>query len=134
MIIWGGLRHDGGGDVYLNTGARYNPTSNTWTLTATNGAPSPGRWFHSGVWTGSTLIVWGGEITAVSSVPYNNGGSYDPVSDSWEPTTTFQAPSARSAHTAVWTGSSMLVFGGFNVGNTLYAYTPPKVVYLYQKP
>ena len=137
MIVWGGLRHDGGGDVYLNTGARYNPTNNTWTLTATNGAPFNGRWFHTALWTGSAMLVWGGEVGSIANPHFNDGGLYDPVSDSWFPTTTFQAPPVRSAHTAVWTGSSMLVFGGFSptvTGTGLYSYTPAATIYLYQKP
>jgi N-acetylneuraminic acid mutarotase len=137
MIIWGGLRHDGGGDVYLNTGARFNPTNNAWTIISTNGAPAIGRWLHTGIWTGSSMIVWAGELSAGANPQYNDGGRYDPISDSWIPTTTFRAPVARSAHTAVWTGTSMLIFGGFTTANTgtrLYSYTPSSTVYLYQKP
>jgi len=36
----------------------------------------------------------------------------------------------------VWTGAEMLVFGGSppSVGNGLFSYSPPRTVYLYQKP
>src|SRR6266567_3206094 len=33
--------------------------------------------------------------------------------DTWTATTTSNVPSARDAHTAVWTGSEMIVWGGF---------------------
>jgi hypothetical protein len=52
------------------------------------------------------MIVWG-ELPET-----NTGGRYDPATDSWRPTSTLNAPSARSSHTAVWTGSEMIVWGG----------------------
>jgi N-acetylneuraminic acid mutarotase len=54
MTVWGGQ-----GSVYLNDGGLYDPTSDTWTATATVGAPSV-RYGHTAVWTGSRMIVWGG--------------------------------------------------------------------------
>src|SRR2546425_1029625 len=50
------------------------------------------------------MVVWGGGL--------DTGGRYDPIADTWTPTSTANAPSARSAHTAVWTGSLMIVWGG----------------------
>ena len=46
-----------------NTGGRYNPSTNSWTPTSTTDAPS-GRYSHTAVWTGSEMIVWGGDLTA----------------------------------------------------------------------
>jgi hypothetical protein len=43
----------------------------------------------------------------------NTGGRYDPGADSWIATSPASAPAARDAHTAVWTGSQMIVWGGF---------------------
>ncbi|HJQ99160.1 MAG TPA: MopE-related protein [Candidatus Polarisedimenticolaceae bacterium] len=101
MIIWGGYG--------LNTGAALDPSTNTWTLTATANAPS-GRGYHSAVWTGTRMIVWGGV-----NYPnyYNSGGEYDPITDTWIATSLGgSAPTARSGHMAVWTGSRMIVWGG----------------------
>ena len=56
------------------------------------------------------MVVWGGSVTALQIT--DTGGRYDPVADSWLPTTTLDAPSARSYHSAVWTGSYMVVWGG----------------------
>ena len=42
----------------------------------------------------------------------NTGGRYNPSTDSWTATSTTNAPSARADHTAVWTGSEMIVWGG----------------------
>ena len=83
-------------------------TDDTWTATSTINAPDA-RESHTAVWTGSEMIVWGGDN---ATVVLNTGGRYDPSTDSWTATTTVNAPSARSVHTAVWTGSEMIVWGG----------------------
>ena len=44
----------------------------------------------------------------------NTGGRYNPSTDSWTATSTTNAPAARVVHTAVWTGSEMIVWGGLN--------------------
>src|SRR5206468_684220 len=51
-------------------------------------------------------------LPAISDGP--NGCS----DDTWTSTSTNNVPSARSDHTAVWTGSEMIVWGGYNNGNT----------------
>ncbi|HEX8072714.1 MAG TPA: carboxypeptidase regulatory-like domain-containing protein [Pyrinomonadaceae bacterium] len=104
MIIWGG--HVGYGGDGLNTGGRYNPQTDTWTPTSTTGAP-PGEVDHTAVWTGTEMIVWGGDTLT------NVGGRYNPSTDTWRPTDRNTAPYARYHHTAVWTGTEMIVFGGF---------------------
>jgi Kelch motif len=38
--------------------------------------------------------------------------------ETWTPTSTVGAPSARLRHTAVWTGSKMIVWGGSGLGGT----------------
>ena len=57
----------------------------------------------------------------------NTGGRYNPGTDSWIATSTTNAPAARFMHTAVWTGSEMIVWGGWddpNVFNTGGKYNP----------
>src|SRR3989442_5795333 len=67
-----------------------------------------GRYSHTAIWTGTRMIVWGGnDLTN----PVNTGGQYDPA-NSWTATTTASAPAARYYHTAVWTGTKMIVWGG----------------------
>ena len=83
-------------------------TDDTWTATSTIGAPVA-RVFHTAVWTGSEMIVWGG----VDFSGYLNTGSrYNPTTDSWTATSTASAPAGREIHTAVWTGSEMIIWGG----------------------
>jgi N-acetylneuraminic acid mutarotase len=110
MVVWGGWNSA----LLLNTGGRYDPATDAWRATATDNAPSE-RAFHTAVWTGREMIVWGGEGCCPSTF-FNTGGRYDPATDTWAPTTTNNAPSARMLHTAVWTGSRMVVWGGFVSG------------------
>jgi hypothetical protein len=114
MIVWGGMSGSG----VTNTGARYNPATDIWTPISTVNAPIA-RWQHAAVWTGREIIVWGGR-DAWSGNFLNNGGRYDPATDTWTlglPTT--GAPSAREMPTAVWTGTEMIVWGGYDGSNYL---------------
>ncbi len=123
MIIYGGLPGTTGA---TNTGARYKPSTDTWTWVSTSGlAPGPRR-DHVAVWTGNRMIVWGGS-DGVGSPLLNTGGRYDPVTNSWVPTTLGSGIlSPRMLHTAVWTGSEMIIWGGAGVGtfNTGGRYQP----------
>lgn len=59
------------------------------------------------------MIVWGG-IAHDQGFSFHPilGGRYDPSTDSWTPTSIVGAPSGRIRHTAIWTGSMMVVWGG----------------------
>src|SRR5437899_445340 len=83
-------------------------TDDTWTPTSLINAPAA-RFNHTAVWTGSEMIVWGGQGPIT-----NIGGRYNPNTDSWTATSTTNATAARFNHTAVWTGSEMIVWGGYN--------------------
>jgi len=111
MVVWGGRAYG----AYANDGGRYDPASHTWSAGGTNltGAPAA-RNQHAAVWTGSLMIVWGG-MTAVSTYA-NSGGRYDPVANLWVAggTSLTVAPIARAYHTAVWTGTTMIIWGGYN--------------------
>jgi N-acetylneuraminic acid mutarotase len=107
MIVWGGWI---AGSSALNTGGRYDPVTNSWTEMSTVGAPTP-RIGHTAVWTGSEMIVWGGQ-EGPPFVRINTGGSYNPISNSWAALSTTGAPERRALHTAVWTGSEMIIWGG----------------------
>lgn len=86
-----------------------------WTF-ATTGTPTD-RFQHTASWTGSRMIVWGGgTMTGSNNLTENTstGGRYDPVTASWQATSLTGAPSPRRQHTAVWSGSRLIVFGGTN--------------------
>ncbi len=103
MIIWGGLYNDYHEAYALDTGARYDPATDTWTPTTLDGAPTA-RFGHTAVWTGTEMIIFGG----IS----NTGARYDPSTDTWTPTSLINAPFPRGFHSAVWTGTEMIVWGG----------------------
>jgi hypothetical protein len=87
---------------------RYNPELDTWKPINIEGYPEIGRGF-SCVWSGSEVIVWGGEKEGTK---LNTGGRYDPEKDTWRSMNDEGAPEGRSGHLAVWTGSEMIIWGG----------------------
>ncbi|PYK25917.1 MAG: hypothetical protein DME52_07460 [Verrucomicrobia bacterium] len=111
MIVWGG-----NGDQ--NTGGKYNPSTDSWIPTGNTNAPSP-RGYHTAIWTGTEMIVWGGYDGSNGSNDLNTGGRYNPGTDSWTATSTSNAPAVRAVHTAVWTGSHMIVWGGSSTSGYL---------------
>ena len=84
--------------------------------------PLSARANASGVWTGSEVIIWGGAEDELSSSArsFRDGAAYDPERDVWRPIA--DSPlAARSRHTAVWTGSEMVVWGGSHAGRGFLA-------------
>ncbi|MEO8350689.1 MAG: kelch repeat-containing protein [Chthoniobacteraceae bacterium] len=113
MIVWGGVGSGG----HFNSGGRYNPVTNSWSATNLTGAPAARR-LPSAVWTGSEMIVWGGGIGGgIQGVTkFGDGARYNPSNDTWAPTNPAGAPAARYLHTAVWTDTEMIIWGGFGAG------------------
>jgi len=103
----------GGGDIrgYLQSGGRYNPSTDSWVATTKTNAPTA-RAGHTAVWTGNEMIVWAGVESGASRTPRE----IQPGTDSWMATSTTNAPDPRSDHIAVWTGSEMIVWGGSDDG------------------
>jgi N-acetylneuraminic acid mutarotase len=122
MIVWGGCGPLPEHQCEINTGGRYDPATDTWGATTIVGAPAA-RINHTAVWSGTEMIVWGGcrfvNDACTPTALGNSGGRYDPAADSWQPTSTTGAPEARQDHTAVWSGTEMIVWGG--AGATVYA-------------
>lgn len=83
-----------------------------WTPISTADARAP-RVGHTAVWTGTEMLVWGGADPSgcgPADPICADGGRYDPNADVWRPIP--PAPRTRTQHTAVWTGTEMIVFGG----------------------
>jgi hypothetical protein len=124
MIIWGGYGPGGGNGFYgsLNTGGKYNP-QNGWMATSITNAPTA-RDRHTAVWTGSRMIVWGGNYNDGVGFPVtlNTGGRYCGQSGpSPTPTPTPMAGTSRlgniSTRAFVQTGDDVMI-GGFIVQGT----------------
>ncbi len=109
MIIWGGRNEF---DL-LNDGSAYNPVKDTWRKVSARHNLSK-RSLHTSVWTGSKMILWGGtgESNGNKISAMNDGAIYDPANDNWLSVTSENAPSGRANHTAIWTGESMIIWGG----------------------
>src|SRR5689334_7195571 len=107
LIVWGGVT-DGGAE--LNDGARYDPVRDTSRPMAASGLEP--RLEPSYVWTGSELIVYGGLTLSDGERSFGNGARYQPKSDTWTPLPASGGPGSRTAHTLVWTGSRLIVWGG----------------------
>lgn len=108
MLLWGGRNASG----LLQDGALYNPANSQWSTLPTANAPAA-RQDAAGAWTGTDFIVWGGlgtlgELGNGARLTLTNGAT----PGSWSDLPTSGAPSPRLGHSAVWTGSHLLVWGG----------------------
>jgi N-acetylneuraminic acid mutarotase len=118
MIVFGGSIYDPTTypyEQFRGDGGRYNPKTDTWNTISTNNAPSA-RKGHAAVWTGTEMIVWGGIDIESSYYRYRNDGArYNPSTDTWTAISTINAPDARAGHSAVWTGTKMIISGGYSL-------------------
>ncbi|HEX2090236.1 MAG TPA: hypothetical protein VHI54_09975 [Actinomycetota bacterium] len=129
MIVWGGANVALFEEVY-GDGAAYDPLMKRWARLPS--APLSPRVYHSAVWTGKEMLIWGGgviaepgEETATQLVPagtlFDDGAAYDPATERWTPLPT--APiKGRSGQVAIWTGTEMILWGGAGIGETTIAF------------
>jgi len=118
MIVWGGRYGNDNPDyppasAYFTDGGIYTHTNGAWAGMSSNGAPR-GRESFTAVWSGTELLVWGGYYYNGSYNYFGDGARYNPQLNAWSPMSTNGAPSARYKHTAVWTGTEMIVWGGMS--------------------
>ena len=118
-----------GGQSPLFTGSESTPSSTRtepWWDMEYLSAPE-GRIFHSAVWSGERLLVWGGIVGGLTPGYAANGGVYNPTGNQWSSMNSTNQPTERFGHCAVWTGSQMFVWGGENGGGLRsdgYLYDP----------
>lgn len=122
-IFWGGLSM--GSHAVVNSGALYDPLSDTWRSVSTLNAPSPRR-NAAAAWTGGEMIVYGG--SSPSGAPVNSAHAYNPATDTWRTLSTGGAPASRYLASAAWTGTEFLAFGGVTIRNS-----SPEAVALLQR-
>ena len=129
-IFWGGENASSPGS-YFDSGFRIELTSSGINCTYIRGSPffpEAARRDHTATWTGKVMFVWGGRNGTGS---LNTGANFDPQTGFWEPiggAAPSNAPSARYGHTAVWTGTHVLVFGGYGGATAFNSggfYAPP---------
>lgn len=130
MIVWGG--ESLGPTVQLNTGGKYVPATDSWSATSTLSPCPVGRRFHTAIWTGTDMIIWGGYYYDGTDHYLDSGSLYNPTTDTWSSTSSTSAPTARSNHTAVWTGTEMIIWGGYDGNiylNTGARYNPTETTW-----
>lgn len=107
LIIWAGAELDTpSGEIPLDDGAAFNPTTGTWRVIAA--APIEGRSYPGAVWTGQEMIVWGGSDNGQT---LDDGAAYDPATDTWRTLPTAPLDSAMKVN-AMWTGDEVIMLGG----------------------
>jgi hypothetical protein len=79
--------------------------------------PINGRAEHAMVWTGSEAVIWGGFASSpqqdvFQGVTPAGGAAYDPAADRWRKIPSAPIP-GRAHPLMAWTGSEVLVFGGW---------------------
>ncbi len=118
--VWTGSRYiifGGCSSRALNDGYSYDPSTDTWTTISAVNAPSP-RCLHQAVWTGNRMVVFAGDGRSGGGTELNDGGIYDPATNTWTPLPMAGAPSVRWIFLSLWTGAKMLVIGGTRRGAT----------------
>jgi hypothetical protein len=106
IFIWGGVNESG---TALNSGALYDPRTDTWLVIASDAETPTPRSLATAVWTGSVIVVWGG-LDPNSMEPLDDGAIYDPVSNAWSPMS--PGPLARSAPVGAAVYERVVFVGG----------------------
>jgi N-acetylneuraminic acid mutarotase len=117
MVVFGGVSVDEGP---LADGAAWNPGSNAWRPIAV----PPGGIRDAAVvaWAGDRLVVWGGADVLPADAPddaepqfHNDGAAWVARDNTWVavPPAPIQA---RSGAESVWTGSRLILSGGYSLG------------------
>jgi hypothetical protein len=110
LLVWsgypvGGTTQDGA------DGVSYDPIANQWQPIAS--APIGNRSQAATLWTGTAMLVWGGQSNhGVAESALANGALYDPSRNEW----TLLPPAplrARWAPAAAWTTNQALIVGGY---------------------
>jgi hypothetical protein len=109
LLIWGGASANSNqSSIVLGDGAAYDPDNEQWRPIAA-GPLSP-RQGAAAVWTGSEMIVVGGQGNGTQV--FDDAAAYDPATNSWRSIASFPLE-ARTGATAIWTGKQLVVIGGY---------------------
>lgn len=112
MVIWGGMFSVDGDHLQSGSGRRYIAATGDWVPMQYVGDDQE-RVDHTAIWTGTEMFVWGGYNADDQSV--GRGARYNPllgVKGEWTESSVTLGP-PRASHKAVWTGTQMLVWGGY---------------------
>lgn len=114
IVVWGGYNSDQFPQM-LDSGGTFSPADNVWTGPTPGGENLPdNRDQHTAVMDPikDRMIIWGGDAVGP-------GGVLDLCTDTWTDVDDgfdLDLPMRRRQHSAVWTGTTMLIWGGVNDG------------------
>jgi len=115
VLVWGG----GASGSSRQDGALFDPRTGAWRAVELATSPLGASYYGPGgaAWTGHSALFWGGWRDRES---HAGGAAYDPEpipGGAWSPIAIIGAPTPRNNTSIVFTGSRLLVWGGFsNVG------------------
>lgn len=66
-------------------------------------------------WSGAQVVIHGGAL-GPALMPLDDGARYDPAFDVWLPLPEAHASAARTGHSALFTGTGVVIFGGLGAG------------------
>ncbi len=116
LIVVGG----NGDEKTFADAAAYNPVTKQWRKLPSLPAP---RTEASVTWTGTEVLVVGGmNMGGSTSTVFADGCAYNPTTNRWRDLPSSGVP--RTEHVAVWTGSQLLVWGGYTKLNGVEVTVP----------
>jgi hypothetical protein len=115
LLIWGGdtvpQLGSGAPAVPVADGAAYDPATRTWRLLPP--APLSAREGAAAAWTGTEMVVVGGDSAGNGSTVFGDAAEYDPATNTWQSLPSLPIE-PRTDATAIWTGTQLIVIGGKN--------------------
>jgi N-acetylneuraminic acid mutarotase len=122
LIIWGGQKdfnaaHNDGAILHLDG------EQSKWTEISAilpQGEAS-GRYHHQASWTGSSMLVYGGEATSGNMIASTLSFRYledEPTQQSWSLVDTKAVPIARKGHAQAWLDGYLVIWGGYGDDHT----------------
>lgn len=115
VIVANGVKNSDG--TAITGGAVYTPATDSWTAISTTNQPAVGGTVQA--WTGTEMIMYAPDS--------RSGARYNPATNVWTTISISGAPSARTMTHSAWTGSLLIVWGGFGGSsdfNTGASYDP----------
>lgn len=122
MFVWGGLNRDTFESPFssLNDGALFDFEKREWVSLPTMAGWVPdARFGHSAVSTENEVLIWGGcnqtniQLQCIGQ-QLSNGAKFDKKNLQWKQIAQPSFFIGVYEHKAIWTGSKMIVWGGFN--------------------
>lgn len=130
LIIFGGT---GAGGSSLASGGMYDTATDSWLGLSMEGQAPESRASHAALWTGTKMLVWGGNKVTIDSSnkpilqPLATGASFDPATSRWSAVSSTNAPPLLESFSWVWAGSKFIVWGGLNTASGTALPTTPFV-------